>query len=182
MKYIINVLRPIYLVLKNKYLFICNQFNKNFLKYKSFCKNNKYYLKYKVTYIKSYEIYDKINNFNKKKLLSVQTLLINFLLGLIIKYYLRMIFIGVNYRAKKIKKLNRLILTIGNSYSTLFKIPDYSQIYIIRRRTVLIVGLTDLLVSRIAFFIQKLCPINVYTGKGLKFRTEFIRLKRGKRT
>jgi large subunit ribosomal protein L6 len=89
--------------------------------------------------------------------------------------------VGVGYRANLIK--NILILKIGYSHEISYTIPLNIKIVLSKNKGIIILikGQEYQKVKQVAMEIRKLRIPNPYTGKGIHFAKEIIKLKKGKR-
>jgi len=95
---------------------------------------------------------------------------------------LEILFHGLNLSAKR-RKLRRLTYQVDVHKSELFVCPqNYKEEYktrIYRRRLILVSNYSNILDS-VGRFIKKFKSPDTYTGKGLFFRTDNYKVKKGK--
>lgn len=97
-------------------------------------------------------------------------------------YSIKLNIIGVGYKVFiENKKLN---LKIGFSHLISYTIPQDINIKLLNKKllTLLISGKNFQTVTQVASEIKSLKPVDCYKGKGIKYSTEIIKLKEGKKT
>ncbi len=106
-----------------------------------------------------------------------RTLISNMIIGVVKGYEKVLEIVGVGYRAKIEGK--KLSLSIGFSHQVEIEIPDDLALEV-TKTTILIKGIDKELVGRFAALIRELRPPDVYKGKGIRYRGEYVRHKVGK--
>ncbi|MCH8011688.1 MAG: 50S ribosomal protein L6 [Candidatus Marinimicrobia bacterium] len=84
---------------------------------------------------------------------------------------------GVGYSA--ILERNRLKLLLGFSHDIYFDPPEGIRI-VAKRSNITVSGIDKQLVGEVAAKIRSFRPPEPYKGKGIRYRGEFIRIKKGK--
>ena len=106
-----------------------------------------------------------------------RTLISNMIIGVVKGYEKVLEIVGVGYRAKIEGK--KLSLSVGFSHPVEIEIPDDLTLEV-TKTTILVKGIDKELVGRFAALIRDLRPPDVYKGKGIRYRGEYVRHKVGK--
>ena len=86
---------------------------------------------------------------------------------------------GVGFRANL--KGDVLNLQLGFSHDINFKIPKEVKILVEKQTIITITGVDKELVSKVASDIKTLKPVELYKGKGIRERGQFVLRKEGKK-
>lgn len=116
---------------------------------------------------------------NKKYLYTYFFLIIKFIKGLIQNYKIKLILIGIGYRASIIN--NQLYLKLGFSHELKIDIPDTLKIIIYKNTKIIIYGHNFNEITQFAANIKKYRKINPYKEKGILIENEQIFKKEGKK-
>ncbi|HJL85131.1 MAG TPA: 50S ribosomal protein L6, partial [Candidatus Marinimicrobia bacterium] len=84
---------------------------------------------------------------------------------------------GVGYRANL--EDNRLKLLLGYSHDIYFEPPDGIQLTA-TRNNITVSGIDKQLVGQVAAKIRSFRPPEPYKGKGIRYKDEYVRIKKGK--
>lgn len=101
----------------------------------------------------------------------------------LIRYFAKLIKIrGIGFRSKSSLNKKDLILKFGTRSAEFVYKVDWQDIRVlsIKKNRILVYGNDLLLVNESAQRIKELKEINIYTGKGFRFRNEKVRKKVGK--
>ncbi len=118
----------------------------------------------------------------------MRSLINNSVLGVTQGFTKEMDFVGIGYRAELRK--NRLLFNIGYSHPIEFELPEGIQAKVEKlnkpnitnyQGTITLTGNDKYLLGQTAANIRYLRPPDPYKGKGLRYATERIKLKEGKR-
>ncbi len=85
---------------------------------------------------------------------------------------------GTGYRAQFTG--NKLVMQLGHSHPVEFAPPKDIQIEVENPTTIHIAGIDKRLVGQVAADIRAARPVEVYLGKGIRYRGEYVRRKAGK--
>ena len=85
---------------------------------------------------------------------------------------------GTGYRAQFTG--NKLVMQLGHSHPDEFLPPPGIQIEVENPTTIHIAGIDKRLVGQVAADIRAARPVEVYLGKGVRYRGEYVRRKAGK--
>lgn len=103
----------------------------------------------------------------------------NFVIGVSEGFTVKLILIGVGYRAQvQGKKLN---MTLGFSHPINYDIPEGIVIETPSQTEILVKGINKQLVGQVASNIRAYRPPEPYKGKGIRFEGEIIILKEAKK-
>jgi large subunit ribosomal protein L6 len=121
---------------------------------------------------------------------TLQTKISHFYLSMINKliwgvwkgYSIKLNIIGVGYKVFIEDK--KLDLKIGFSHLISYTIPQNINIKLLNKKllTLIISGKDFQTVTQVASEIKALKPVDCYKGKGIKYSTEIVKLKEGKKT
>jgi large subunit ribosomal protein L6 len=105
------------------------------------------------------------------------------ILGVLIYFRKQLNFIGVGFRATIVKKTNTLLLQLrlGYSHPIFIKIPYNIQIICPKPTQLFILGNCYNTVLKIASLIKSYRKPEPYKGKGILFKNEIIKRKKGKK-
>lgn len=95
-------------------------------------------------------------------------------------FSIKLVLVGVGYRAQIDKKI--LFLKLGYSHSIQYEIPENITIQCIQPTILLITGQDKQKVHQVAANIRSYRKPEPYKGKGIRYENEKIRIKEGKRT
>jgi len=131
--------------------------------------------------------FTQISSNEKKKLKSIQGTTIALIKQIILEVSFisskKLIFVGVGYKAFPITLFKSQILQfkLGYSHQIYFKVSDDLDVYCHKATTVFISGNSNQSISQTASLIRSnKCP-EPYKGKGIRYDTEKITLKEGKK-
>ncbi|MCR8613243.1 MAG: 50S ribosomal protein L6 [Mycoplasma sp.] len=85
---------------------------------------------------------------------------------------------GVGYKAEK--KGEELILSLGYSHKINMTIPKELDVEVVKGTIIKVSGIDKVLVGQFAANVKKLRKPNAYSGKGVSYKGEIIKLKEGK--
>lgn len=102
----------------------------------------------------------------------------NALEGVATGYQVKLVMIGVGYRAAV--QGNKLDLQVGNSHPTFVEIPNGLKVSVDKGTVILIEGIDKALVGQFAATVRAHKPPEPYKGKGIRYENEFVRKKEGK--
>ncbi len=85
---------------------------------------------------------------------------------------------GVGYRAAKAG--NNINLTLGFSHPVVFNVPEGINVEVPSATEIIVTGIDKQLVGEVAANIRKLRPPEVYHGKGIRYKDEYVLRKEGK--
>merc|ERR1712087_282432 len=129
----------------------------------------------------------KISNDEKKKLKAVQgtqvSLLKQILLDISLSFCKKLNLVGVGFRVFTLKILDKDLLhfKLGYSHFIYFKIPKKLKIFCLKANKLFILGYSYAFVTQIAALIRLYKVSEPYKGKGIRYTTEKIMLKEGKK-
>lgn len=90
--------------------------------------------------------------------------------------------VGVGYRASLEEKDTQLLhLKVGHNYPVSYEAPKNVRLFLIRPTRICVFGASKELVTAVAAHIRSLKPPEPYKGKGIRFSTEKVMLKEGKK-
>lgn len=108
-----------------------------------------------------------------------RTLVNNMVLGVSKGFSEKLIINGVGYRAAMQGK--ELVLSLGFSHEVRVPVPQGIQIAVDKQTEIAITGFDNQQVGQLAAEIRALRPPEPYKGKGVKYESETIRRKEGKK-
>ena len=85
---------------------------------------------------------------------------------------------GTGYRAQLAG--SKLVMQLGHSHPDEFNPPDGISLEVENPTTIHIDGIDKNLVGQVAADIRAARPVEIYLGKGIRYRGEYVRLKAGK--
>ena len=85
---------------------------------------------------------------------------------------------GTGYRAQLAGK--KLVMQLGHSHPDEFSPPDGISLEVENPTTIHIDGIDKKLVGQVAADIRAARPVEIYLGKGIRYRGEYVRRKAGK--
>lgn len=104
-------------------------------------------------------------------------LLRNAILGVKSEFSKALEFNGTGYRATVAD--NTLVLNMGYSHEVRLEIPEDLKVSVVKN-AITITGIAKDKVGQFAAKVREIRPPEVYKGKGIKYRDEFIKRKAGK--
>jgi len=107
-----------------------------------------------------------------------RSLLKNNIIGVSDGYEIKLVLIGVGYRANVQGK--KLDLQVGFSHPTGVDIPEGVQVTVDKGTQVLIKGINKQEVGQFAATVRAVKPPEPYKGKGIRYENEYVRKKEGK--
>ncbi len=107
-----------------------------------------------------------------------RSLVKNNMIGVTDGFEVKLILIGVGYRAAA--QGNKLDLSLGYSHPTSVEIPKSLQITIEKGTAITIKGSDKREVGQFAASVRAMKPPEPYKGKGIRYENEFVRKKDGK--
>ena len=174
--YSIKLPKNIIILTDNNYYYIKNGLNKiAFLKVKNILlvkENNKIFLT-----VKSFKNpWDKSNELNKLKF--IFKLFSNVIIGLSIGFFSQLECKGLGFKAKVKQKF--LILNLGFSHKLKFEIPKDIIVFCSKTNIIVFFGTNKQKLFEFMNKIRSYKKPDKYKGKGLKFKSEILKLKEGK--
>ena len=85
---------------------------------------------------------------------------------------------GTGYRAQLAG--NKLVMQLGHSHPVEYAPPPGIEIEVENPTTIHVAGIDKRLVGQVAADIRKARPVEIYLGKGIRYRGEYVRRKAGK--
>ena len=85
---------------------------------------------------------------------------------------------GTGYRAQMAGK--KLVMQLGHSHPVEYEPPAGIAIEVENPTTIHVAGIDKRLVGQVAADIRKARPVEIYLGKGIRYRGEYVRRKAGK--
>lgn len=107
-----------------------------------------------------------------------RSLLKNAITGVSTGFEVKLVLIGVGYRANVVG--NKVDLSLGYSHPTALNIPKNIQIVVDKGTTILVQGIDKREVGQFAAAIRAVKPPEPYKGKGIRYENEYVRKKEGK--
>ena len=109
------------------------------------------------------------------------SLINNIILGLSKGFLIKLVIIGVGYKAAI--KDDKLVLRLGYSHDIIYDIPKNVNIKISQQKqpTLIIHGNNISKITQVAAEIRSLRPPEPYKGKGIRYFNEIIKQKEGKK-
>jgi large subunit ribosomal protein L6 len=107
-----------------------------------------------------------------------RSLLKNAIIGVSDGFEVKLLLIGVGYRANVVG--TKVDLSLGYSHPTALDIPKNIQIVVEKGTTISIKGIDKREVGQFAAAIRAMKPPEPYKGKGIRYENEFVRKKEGK--
>jgi large subunit ribosomal protein L6 len=107
-----------------------------------------------------------------------RSLIKNNVVGVSEGYELKLVLIGVGYRANV--QGNKLDLQLGFSHPTWVEIPKSIQVAVDKGTTISIKGVDKKEVGQFAAKVRGMKPPEPYKGKGIRHENEYVRKKEGK--
>lgn len=108
-----------------------------------------------------------------------RTLIANMITGVTQGYQKELEIVGIGYRAQKVG--NKLILQVGYTHPVEVSPPPGINIAVEGGTKIIVSGIDKQKVGQVAADIRAICPPNPYTGKGIRYKDEQVRLKPGKK-
>ncbi|MBI87175.1 MAG: 50S ribosomal protein L6 [Candidatus Marinimicrobia bacterium] len=108
---------------------------------------------------------------------TTRQLIQNMILGVTIGYKKELELVGVGYQASVQGK--RLKLQLGFSHDIFFDVPPSIQVTA-ERTSIKVEGIDKQLVGIVAAKIRSFRPPEPYKGKGVRYKSEYVRSKQGK--
>jgi large subunit ribosomal protein L6 len=107
-----------------------------------------------------------------------RSLLKNAIIGVSDGFEVKLVLIGVGYRANIVG--TKVDLSLGFSHPTALDIPKNIQVAIEKGTAISIKGIDKREVGQFAAAIRAMKPPEPYKGKGIRYENEFVRKKEGK--
>ena len=107
-----------------------------------------------------------------------RSLLKNAIIGVSDGFEVKLVLIGVGYRANVVG--TKVDLSLGFSHPTTIDIPKNVQVVIDKGTAISIKGIDKREVGQFAAAIRAMKPPEPYKGKGIRYENEFVRKKEGK--
>jgi len=107
-----------------------------------------------------------------------RSLLKNAVIGVSEGFEVKLVLIGVGYRANVVG--TKLDLSLGYSHPTALDIPKSLQIVVDKGTAISIKGIDKREVGQFAASVRAMKPPEPYKGKGIRYENEFVRKKEGK--
>lgn len=104
------------------------------------------------------------------------------ILGVLKGFCVKLSIVGVGYKA--VVESNTLTLKLGFCHNVLYQIPEGITIKVSSQKnlTIAILGNDFQQINQVAAEIRALRPVEPYKGKGIKYQTEVVKRKEGKKT
>lgn len=119
------------------------------------------------------------NEVTSKALIGLhRALLKNAVVGVSEGFEIKLVLIGVGYRANVAG--TKLDLQVGFSHPTALEIPKGLQIVVDKGTAISIKGIDKHLVGQFAAEVRAMKPPEPYKGKGIRYENEYVRKKEGK--
>lgn len=124
---------------------------------------------------------ERIGDTNKDRALHglYRSLINNMVIGVTNGFTVRLLLVGVGYRAQV--KGKELILNVGYSHPVVVPIPDDIKVNVEENVKISIFGIDKHKVGQFAANIRKIRPPEPYKGKGIRYEDEVVVLKEGKK-
>ena len=107
-----------------------------------------------------------------------RSLIANMVTGVSDGYEKNIELVGIGYRVQQTGK--GVTLSVMLSHTVLIEPPEGVTLEVLEGNRVKVSGIDKQAVGQIAAQIRKVRPPNVYTGKGIRYAGEFVRIKPGK--
>lgn len=107
-----------------------------------------------------------------------RSLIKNAIIGVTTGYEVKLVMIGVGYRAAL--QGTTLDLQVGYSHPTRLTVPQNLSITIDKGTTIVVKGIDKAAVGQFAATIRAMKPPEPYKGKGIRYENEYVRKKEGK--
>lgn len=128
------------------------------------------------------KIYVKVHNDTERKIRAYhglsRSLLNNLVVGVSKGFTENLEIIGVGYRAQV--DGGKLIMQLGYSHPVVLEIPEGIEVKVEKNTVITIFGADKLAVGDFSAEIRRKKPPEVYKGKGIRYKGEYIRKKAGK--
>ena len=108
----------------------------------------------------------------------VRALIANMVLGVTQGYKKTLELHGTGYRAQLAGR--KLVMQLGHSHPVEYSPPQGISLEVENPTTIHIEGIDKNLVGQVAANIRAARPVEVYLGKGIRYRGEYVRRKAGK--
>ena len=107
-----------------------------------------------------------------------RSLIANMVTGVSDGYEKNIELVGIGYRVQQTGK--GVTLSVMLSHTVLIEPPEGVTLEVLEGNRVKVSGIDKQAVGQIAAQIRKVRPPNVYTGKGIRYADEYVRIKPGK--
>ena len=107
-----------------------------------------------------------------------RSLIANMVTGVSDGYEKDLELVGIGYRVQQTGK--GVTLSVMLSHTVLIEPPEGVTLEVLEGNRVKVSGIDKQAVGQIAAQIRKVSPPNVYTGKGIRYAGEYVRIKPGK--
>ena len=107
-----------------------------------------------------------------------RSLLANMVTGVSDGYEKNIELVGIGYRVQQTGK--GVTLSVMLSHTVLIEPPEGVTLEVLEGNRIKVSGIDKQAVGQIAAQIRKVRPPNVYTGKGIRYAGEYVRIKPGK--
>lgn len=107
-----------------------------------------------------------------------RSLIANMVTGVSDGYEKNIELVGIGYRVQQTGK--GVTLSVMLSHTVLIEPPEGVTLEVLEGNRVKVSGIDKQAVGQIAAQIRKVRPPNVYTGKGIRYAGEYVRIKPGK--
>ena len=107
-----------------------------------------------------------------------RSLIANMVTGVSDGYEKNLELVGVGYRVQQTGK--GITLSVMLSHTVLIEPPEGVTLEVLEGNRIKVSGINKQAVGQIAAQIRKVRPPNVYTGKGIRYVGEYVRIKPGK--
>ena len=107
-----------------------------------------------------------------------RSLIANMVTGVSDGYEKNLELVGIGYRAQQTGE--GVTLSVMLSHTVLIEPPEGVTLEVLEGNRIKVSGIDKQAVGQIAAQIRKVRPPNVYTGKGIRYAGEYVRIKPGK--
>lgn len=107
-----------------------------------------------------------------------RSLIANMVTGVSDGYEKNLELVGIGYRVQQTGK--GVTLSVMLSHTVLIEPPEGVTLEVLEGNRIKVSGIDKQAVGQIAAQIRKVRPPNVYTGKGIRYAGEYVRIKPGK--
>ncbi|PCI24068.1 MAG: 50S ribosomal protein L6 [SAR324 cluster bacterium] len=102
------------------------------------------------------------------------------LLGVCLRYVVRLSFVGIGFRVEAIEK-GFIKLKLGFSHFVFVKIPPYIRVFAPKKTVLVVESIDDQLLKEFCARLQSLKAPDAYKGKGILYKNQTVILKEGKK-
>lgn len=103
------------------------------------------------------------------------------LLGVCLKFVVRLTFVGIGFRVESVEN-GFIKLKLGFSHLVYVRVPSYINVFVPKKKTILILEcIDDQLLNEFCSKIKALKAPDAYKGKGILYKNQILTLKEGKK-